>query len=73
MIAACALGVTTTWLGILLAYDSFYWVPSSQGSRSVSSSSSSVFVACLTWRRGRRRRRARSGAAGRRAGPEERS
>ncbi len=28
---AIALGVVTTWLGVLLAYDSFYWIPSSQG------------------------------------------
>jgi zinc/manganese transport system permease protein len=28
---ACAMGVATTWLGILLAYDSYYWIPSSQG------------------------------------------
>ncbi|HVA70982.1 MAG TPA: metal ABC transporter permease [Acidimicrobiales bacterium] len=28
---ACAMGVATTWLGVLLAYDSFYWIPSSQG------------------------------------------
>ena len=31
MVIACALGVVATWLGILLAYDSDYWVPSSQG------------------------------------------
>ena len=31
MVAACLLGVATTWLGILLAYDSSYWDPSSQG------------------------------------------
>lgn len=28
---ALAIGVATTWLGVLLAYDSFYWIPSSQG------------------------------------------
>ncbi|HWE68530.1 MAG TPA: metal ABC transporter permease [Acidimicrobiales bacterium] len=28
---ACALGVATTWLGILFAYDSDYWDPGSQG------------------------------------------
>jgi zinc/manganese transport system permease protein len=28
---AAALGVATTWLGILFAYDSFYWITSSQG------------------------------------------
>lgn len=31
MVLACILGVATTWIGILLAYDSDYWVPSSQG------------------------------------------
>jgi zinc/manganese transport system permease protein len=31
MAAACLLGVLTTWVGILLAYDSAYWDPSSQG------------------------------------------
>jgi zinc/manganese transport system permease protein len=29
--AAIALGVLTTWLGVLLAYNSYYWFPSSQG------------------------------------------
>ena len=28
---AIGLGIISTWLGILLAYDSFYWDPSSQG------------------------------------------
>ena len=31
MVAACVLGIGTTWLGILLAYDSDYWDSSSQG------------------------------------------
>jgi zinc/manganese transport system permease protein len=31
MVAACTLGVVTTWLGILLAYDSDDWDRSSQG------------------------------------------
>lgn len=31
MATACILGVTTTWIGILFAYDSAYWDPSSQG------------------------------------------
>ena len=31
LLLAGALGVAATWLGILFAYDSFYWVPSSQG------------------------------------------
>ena len=30
-IVAGALGVGATWLGVLLAYDSYYWFPSSQG------------------------------------------
>ena len=29
--AACLIGVGTTWLGILLAYDSYYWGSSHQG------------------------------------------
>jgi zinc/manganese transport system permease protein len=28
---ASVLGVLATWLGILFAYDSYYWDPSSQG------------------------------------------
>jgi zinc/manganese transport system permease protein len=31
MVAACLVGVATTWLGILFAYDSAYWDSSSQG------------------------------------------
>ena len=31
MVVACLLGVSTTWLGILFAFDSAYWDPSSQG------------------------------------------
>ena len=31
MAVACFLGILTTWLGILLAYDSVSWDPSSQG------------------------------------------
>jgi zinc/manganese transport system permease protein len=31
MVVACVIGVSTTWLGILFAYDSAYWDPSSQG------------------------------------------
>jgi zinc/manganese transport system permease protein len=30
MILASTLGVLATWLGILFAYDSFYWIPSGQ-------------------------------------------
>ncbi|HEY5266390.1 MAG TPA: metal ABC transporter permease [Acidimicrobiales bacterium] len=30
-VLACVLGVVATWLGILFAYDSYYWDPSSQG------------------------------------------
>lgn len=31
MVVACVLGISTTWLGILFAYDSAYWDSSSQG------------------------------------------
>jgi zinc/manganese transport system permease protein len=31
LVVACGLGIATTWLGIILAYDSDYWDPSSQG------------------------------------------
>jgi len=31
IVTACLLGVSTTWLGILFAYDSVSWDPSSQG------------------------------------------
>ncbi len=31
MVTAVVLGVAATWLGVLLAYDSYYWFPSSQG------------------------------------------
>jgi len=31
LVLACALGVVSTWLGVLLAYDSYYWDPSSRG------------------------------------------
>jgi zinc/manganese transport system permease protein len=31
VIVACLIGIATTWLGILLAYDSVVWDPSSQG------------------------------------------
>jgi zinc/manganese transport system permease protein len=31
MAVAALLGVATTWVGIVLAYDSYYWDPSSQG------------------------------------------
>jgi len=31
VITAAALGVTAIWLGILLAYDSFYWPPAGRG------------------------------------------
>jgi zinc/manganese transport system permease protein len=30
-VVAGALGVAATWLGVLFAYDSYYWFPSSQG------------------------------------------
>jgi zinc/manganese transport system permease protein len=31
LIVAGVLGVAATWVGIILAYDSFYWFTSSQG------------------------------------------
>jgi zinc/manganese transport system permease protein len=31
LLVAAALGIAATWLGILFAYDSFYWISSSQG------------------------------------------
>jgi zinc/manganese transport system permease protein len=31
LVVASVLGVGATWLGVVLAYDSFYWFPSSQG------------------------------------------
>jgi zinc/manganese transport system permease protein len=31
LVVASALGVAATWLGILFAYDSFYWISSNQG------------------------------------------
>jgi len=31
LLVASVLGVGATWLGVVLAYDSFYWFPSSQG------------------------------------------
>jgi zinc/manganese transport system permease protein len=31
MLMAGVIGVVATWLGVLLAYNSFYWFPSSQG------------------------------------------
>src|ERR1700728_169011 len=31
MVLACIFGIVATWLGILFAYDSAYWDPSSQG------------------------------------------
>ena len=37
--AACLIGVGATWLGILLAYDSYYWGAATRACRSASSSS----------------------------------
>jgi zinc/manganese transport system permease protein len=31
LVVASVLGVVTTWVGVILAYDSFYWFPSRQG------------------------------------------
>jgi zinc/manganese transport system permease protein len=30
-VIAVVIGVAATWLGVLFAYDSYYWFPSSQG------------------------------------------
>jgi zinc/manganese transport system permease protein len=57
---AALLGVGATWVGILFAYDSFYWVPSSQGLPVSFFIVSLIFIGYLTSglrvrRRGRRR------------------
>jgi zinc/manganese transport system permease protein len=31
MVTAAAVGLATTWIGILLAYDSYYWPPHGHG------------------------------------------
>jgi zinc/manganese transport system permease protein len=31
MLAAAGIGVAATWIGVLLAYDSFYWPPAGRG------------------------------------------
>jgi zinc/manganese transport system permease protein len=31
MVAAAAVGIAATWIGVVLAYDSFYWPPSGRG------------------------------------------
>jgi zinc/manganese transport system permease protein len=31
LVWSSVMGVVVTWLGVLLAYDSYYWFPSSQG------------------------------------------
>jgi zinc/manganese transport system permease protein len=31
MVIAAAIGITATWLGVVLAYDSFYWPPKGHG------------------------------------------
>ena len=31
LVVACLIGVAATWLGVLLAYDSYYWGSSHQG------------------------------------------
>ena len=31
MVVAAGIGLAATWLGVLLAYDSYYWPPSHQG------------------------------------------
>jgi zinc/manganese transport system permease protein len=48
LLLAGVLGVSTTWLGILFAYDSFYWISSSQGLPVSFFIVSLIFVAYLT-------------------------
>jgi zinc/manganese transport system permease protein len=48
LLLAGVLGVSTTWLGILCAYDSFYWISSSQGLPVSFFIVSLIFVAYLT-------------------------
>jgi zinc/manganese transport system permease protein len=31
VLTAAAIGVAATWIGVLLAYDSFYWPPAGRG------------------------------------------
>jgi zinc/manganese transport system permease protein len=62
---ACLLGVAATWIGIVLAYDSFYWPPHGQGWPVSFFVISLVFVFYLlsglpAWRQ---RRQARAGRA----------
>ena len=70
MAAAALIGTAATWLGILLAYDSYYWTPDGRGWPV------SFFVVALvvlgyllTYARLPRRGRAGRGAG--RAGPAE--
>jgi zinc/manganese transport system permease protein len=55
------MGVVTTWLGILLAYNSYYWFPSSQGLPVSFFIVALIFVAYLL-----------SGVPGLRRGPDRR-
>lgn len=60
IVLSCALGVGATWLGVLLAYDSFYWFPSSQGLPVSFFIVALVFLAYLASGLGSKRRRTTS-------------
>jgi zinc/manganese transport system permease protein len=72
MTAAALAGTVATWLGILLAYDSYYWTPGGRG-WPVSFFVVAVVVLgyLLTFARRPRRGRPGSGHAARTARPEE--
>ena len=60
--AAALIGVAATWLGILLAYDSYYWPPRAVAGRSASSWSTLIVVFyLLSYLRPRRPRRRGAG------------
>ncbi len=66
LVLACVLGVVATWLGVLFAYDSFYWFSKSQGLPVSSFIVALIFVAYLaSGMPVLRRRGERSGVAGR--------
>ncbi|MGC2486772.1 MAG: metal ABC transporter permease [Acidimicrobiales bacterium] len=59
LVVAALWGVVATWLGITLAYDSYYWFPSSQGLPVSSFIVALVFLGYLLSGLARRHRRAR--------------
>jgi zinc/manganese transport system permease protein len=63
IVLSCALGVGATWLGVLLAYDSFYWFPSSQGLPVSFFIVALVFLTYLASGFGNERRRTRPAAS----------